>query len=85
MSPPRWHSILLLVAMVVSTSAVSLPWHGAAQASGLAAGVTVAGDFRGNGRAQMAAVYDLDDDLGLRIDLLEHSGNGAFTRTPWVA
>ncbi|MBI2324736.1 MAG: DUF3048 domain-containing protein [Chloroflexi bacterium] len=79
-----WTTLLLLAVMVVGTAAVDLPWQGRAAAYGLAAGMDLAADFLGNGKAQIAALYDLDDDFGLRIDLLERSSDSdAFTRTRW--
>lgn len=84
MRRPRWITLLLMAAMLVSTAAVDLPWQGRAAAHGLAAGLTVSGDFRGNGSSQIAALYDLDDDFGLRIDVLERrAGTDTFDRTPW--
>lgn len=87
MTRPRGHVTRVLLAAVVASAALSgapVPWQGWAEAHSLAAGVTVAGDFRGNGRAQLASLYDLDDDFGLRIDLLERAGTGdTLTRTQW--
>jgi len=76
---------VLLAAVIVSAAlVVPLPGQGRAEAHSLAAGVTVAADFRGNGRAQLASLYDLDDDFGLRIDVLERVGTAdTFARTQW--
>ena len=55
-----------------------------ARAGTVADGYAVSGDFRGNGRSQIAALYDPADDLGLRIDILEQVGAATLmTRTTW--
>ncbi len=55
-----------------------------ASAMTLGEGSSVAGDFRGVGHAQIASLYDPNDDLGLRIVLLDRTGmTDTFTETQW--
>jgi hypothetical protein len=56
---------------------------GRAAAQTLASGFTLAGDFRGNGAQQIASLYDPNDDLGLRIVVLDRGADGKFTHTQW--
>ena len=58
--------------------------RGEAVAMTLGAGHVVAGDFRGNGRSQIASLYDPNDDLGLRVTVIENTGtSGAMTHAHW--
>jgi hypothetical protein len=59
------------------------PGGGRAAAQTLANGVTLVGDFRGSGAQQIATLYDPNDDLGLRIVVLERGADGKFTHTGW--
>ena len=73
----------VLILTIVSPGAT--PEQRQASAMTLAEGVSVAGDFRGNGRSQIASLYDPQDDLGLRIVLLERPGpSEAMTHSQWL-
>ncbi len=77
----------------VLTLVVSTVWlipsaspSGIAYAQTVGAGVSVTGDFRGAGGAQIASLYDPADDLGLRISLIERApGSESFAATQWFA
>jgi hypothetical protein len=56
---------------------------GRAAAQTLASGFALVGDFRGNGTQQIASLYDPNDDLGLRIVVLDRGADGKFTHTQW--
>ncbi|MDO8562363.1 MAG: DUF3048 domain-containing protein [Candidatus Limnocylindria bacterium] len=74
----------LLAAILVVGSVLAGPVS-VARAGTVADGLSVAGDFRGNGRSQIAALYDPNDDLGLRIDVLEQVGTAEpLARTTWL-
>lgn len=80
--------LLSLVLTVVIAPAVA-PQRAAGMT--LAEGTSVSGDFRGNGRSQIATLYDPGDDLGLRISMLDRSGGAsstgapdAFVQTTWL-
>jgi len=78
----RRATVLLTTALVAVSVFVGPARH--ARAGSVADGLAVSGDFRGTGRSQIAALYDPNDDLGLRIDLLEQTGpTDALTRTQW--
>ena len=77
---------LLLAITVIVTVVIPqvAPERGQAEAMSLADGHTVAGDFKGNGRSQIASLYDPNDDQSLRIVLLERSGaTDAMTHVQW--
>jgi hypothetical protein len=68
-----WLAVLLLVP--------SAP----AAAQSLGEGLTVAGDFKGNGRTQIASLFDPAEDYGLRIQVLDRTGTtDAFTAEQWT-
>src|SRR5437879_11291731 len=69
--------LTFLIALVVS-SAWLIPSAaprsgGAAEAQTLAQGYSVAGDFKGAGYQQIATLYDPNDNLGLRIVVLDRT------------
>ncbi len=66
---------------------IGLPFWASSRAAAQTAGegIAVAGDFRGNGRTQIASLYDGWDDLGLRIDLLDGTALGTFSSSTWYA
>ncbi len=74
-------AIVLLLTVVIPGAT---PADSQAAAMTLAEGHTVSGDFRGNGRSQIASLYDPKDDLGLRIVVLERSGTtDTMTHSQW--
>ena len=76
--------LLTLVVSTVWLVPSATPSRGIAEAQTPGAGVTVSGNFRGTGGAQLASLYDPGDDLGLRISLIERTGTGdTFTATEW--
>ena len=75
---------LTLIVSTVWLVPSATPSRGIAEAQTPGAGVTVSGDFRGNGRAQLASLYDAGDDLGLRISVIERGTAGeTFTASEW--
>ncbi|HVF06649.1 MAG TPA: DUF3048 domain-containing protein [Frankiaceae bacterium] len=74
-------AIAILLTVVIPQA---LPAQSRAEAMTLADGHTVSGDFKGNGRSQIASLYDPQDDLGLRIVVLERSGTtDVLTHSQW--
>jgi len=74
-------AIAVLLAVVIPQAT---PAGSQAAAMTLADGHTVSGDFKGNGRSQIASLYDPQDDLGLRIVVLERSGTtDVMTHSQW--
>ena len=63
-------AIVILLTVVIPGAT---PAQSQAAAMTLAEGHTVSGDFKGNGRSQIASLYDPQDDLGLRIVVLERA------------
>ncbi len=59
------------------------PERGIANAQTLANGVAVTGDFKGAGYQQIATLYDPNDDLGLRIVVLDPTPEGKFSSSQW--
>lgn len=75
---------LSLVVAACLAVLVLLPASEAA-AQSLGEGLTVAGDFKGVGRTQIASLFDLNEDLGLRIQVLDRTGTtDAFTAEQWT-
>src|SRR5438046_6424605 len=66
-----------LLTLVISTTwlipAVAPQSGGVADAQTLGQGYSVAGDFKGAGYQQIATLYDPNDDLGLRIAVLDRT------------
>ncbi len=61
------------------------PGHFQAAAQSLGEGLTVSGDFKGTGHAQIASLFDPSDDLGLRIQVLDRTGmTDTFTAEQWT-
>src|SRR5687767_633427 len=57
---------------------------GVAYAQTLAQGHSIAGDFKGAGYQQIATLYDPNDDLGLRIVVLDRTTvDPKFASTQW--
>ena len=73
----------------LATIALVMGWlipattSGSASAMTLANGRTLSGDFKGAGYDQVAALYDPNDDLGLRIVVLDPTPDGKFTSSEW--
>jgi len=65
----RLIAVVLLLTVVIPAAT---PASSQAAAMTLAEGQTVTGDFKGNGRSQIASLYDPQDDLGLRIVVVAH-------------
>ncbi len=79
----RLVAIVLLLTVVIPGAT---PEQSRASAMTLAEGYSVTGDFKGNGRSQIASLYDPQDDLGLRVVLLERAGpSEAMTHSQWLA
>jgi hypothetical protein len=75
-------AIAVCLAALLPTAA---PARHQAAAQSLGEGLTVTGDFKGAGRAQIASLYDLDEDLGLRIVVLDRTGTtDTFTSEQWT-
>ena len=70
--------------VVLSITVVS-PLSTAGRAAGqtLADGFTLVGDFLGDGSRQIAALYDPNDDFGLRMVVLRREADGKFTHSQW--
>lgn len=74
-------AVALLLTVVIPQAT---PAQSQAAAMTLADGHSVSGDFKGNGRAQIASLYDPQDDLGLRIVVLERAATGeTMTHSQW--
>jgi DUF3048 family protein len=76
------------LALVISTvwliPSVATPSGGIAYAQTLGQGLSVAGDFKGAGYQQIATLYDANDDLGLRIVVLDRTtADLKMTSTQW--
>jgi hypothetical protein len=71
----------LLSLVFLATSHAAAPDKAAAQT--LADGFTLVGDFRGDGARQIAALYDPNDDFGLRIVVLQREADGKFSHSQW--
>ncbi len=56
---------------------------GIAAAQTLANGLSAAGDFKGAGYHQIASLYDPNDDLGLRIVVLDPTPDGKLVSSQW--
>ena len=75
-------AVVLLLTVVIPEAT---PAQSRASAMTLAEGYSVTGDFKGNGRSQIASLYDPQDDLGLRIVVLERAGTTeALTHSQWL-
>ncbi|MDQ2913222.1 MAG: DUF3048 domain-containing protein [Chloroflexota bacterium] len=77
-----------LLALVVSTvwliPSVAPGSGGIADAQTLGQGYSVSGDFKGAGYQQIATLYDPNDDLGLRIVVLDRTTvDSKMTSTQW--
>lgn len=68
-------AIAILLAVVIPQAT---PSQSQASAMSLGDGHTVAGDFKGNGRSQIASLYDPNDDFGLRVVVIERAETGSF-------
>ena len=76
--------LALALSVVLSITAVpGLTRGGSAAAQTLADGFTLVGDFVGDGSQQIAALYDPNDDFGLRIVVLRREADGKFTHAQW--
>lgn len=74
-------AIVMLLTVVIPGAT---PARSQAAAMTFADGHTVSGDFRGNGRSQIASLYDPQDDLGLRIVVLERAATtDTMTQSQW--
>src|SRR6266511_2959106 len=63
----------------------SAPDSHTAAAQSLGEGLTVSGDFKGTGHAQIASLFDRNEDLGLRIQVLDRAATAdAFTAELWT-
>jgi len=63
----------------------SAPDSHTAAAQSLGEGLTVSGDFKGTGHAQIASLFDLKEDLGLRIQVLDRAATAdTFTAELWT-
>ena len=69
----------LLMGWLIPASSSS----GRAAAQTLANGLSVSGDFKGAGFQQVATLYDPNDDLGLRIVVLEPTADGKLASSQW--
>ncbi|MGH2450181.1 MAG: DUF3048 domain-containing protein [Candidatus Limnocylindria bacterium] len=77
--------LLVVGLLLTAVLPASAPERHAASAQTLAEGLAAAGDFKGNGRTQIASLYDPNDDLGLRIVVLDRAGEtDAFTHEQWL-
>jgi len=80
--------IALAAAVVLGVTVLlpaSAPSEHTASAQSLGEGLTVAGDFKGTGHAQIASLYDLNDDLSLKITVLDKTpGADTFTSELWT-
>jgi hypothetical protein len=74
---------LALVVSVLYVIPAAEPRSHVASAQTLAEGHSVAGDFKGTGGQQIATLYDPNDDLGLRIVVLDRAADGKLTPTQW--
>jgi hypothetical protein len=74
--------VVCLLAAVALITGWLIP-TGPADAQTLANGRTVSGDFKGAGYDQVATLYDVNDDLGLRIVVLDPTPDGKFTSSEW--
>src|SRR5436309_4566966 len=75
-----------LLTLVVSTTWVipTATPASVAYAQTLGQGYSVAGDFKGAGYQQIATLYDANDDLGLRIVVLDRTtADPKMTSTQW--
>ena len=80
--PNSLRRVALLVGLCLCVVAL-VPAEASAQSFG--EGLTVAGDFKGNGRTQIASLFDPGDDLSLRIQVLERTGTtDVFTAEQWT-
>ncbi|MDE3111414.1 MAG: DUF3048 domain-containing protein [Chloroflexota bacterium] len=74
-----------LVGAVLALTVVLPAGSPPAAAMSFGQGLTVSGDFKGVGHAQIASLYDLSEDLSLRIDVLDRSGTtDTFTKEQWT-
>lgn len=79
----RLFTLFLTLVLSITLVPASQPGGGRASAQTLANGLTLVGDFRGNGAQQIASMYDPSDDFGLRIVVLDRGSDGKFTHTQW--
>jgi hypothetical protein len=77
------HFALVLTLVLALTSLLPPTPAGIASAQTLADGFTLVGDFVGDGSRQIAALYDPNDDFGLRIVVLKREADGRFTHSQW--
>ncbi len=78
---------LAAIVAAVLTLTVVLPSSspGRAAAMSFGEGLTVSGDFTGVGHAQIASLYDINEDWSLRIDVLDRSGSAdTFVKEAWT-
>jgi hypothetical protein len=77
---PRLPALVAACFLVVAAFLPASP----ASAQSLGEGLTVSGDFKGTGHAQIASLYDQNDDLSLKIVLLDKNlGSDTFTSEVW--
>src|SRR5438309_8790780 len=76
--------LLTLVISTVWLIPTAGPSGSIAYAQTLGQGYSVAGDFKGAGYQQIATLYDANDDLGLRIVVLDRTtADPKMTSTQW--
>jgi DUF3048 family protein/VCBS repeat protein len=72
----------LMLAVVLPAAA---PASHRAAAMSFGEGLTVSGDFKGAGHAQIASLYDINEDQSLRIDVLDRSASAdTFVKEQWT-
>ena len=73
----------LLAALLLSFTVLIPSGRAAAQSFG--EGLTATGDFKGTGHAQIASLWDQNDDLSLKITVLDRTPNAdTFTSELWT-
>src|ERR671931_1053107 len=75
-------TLSIVFAIVLSVVAV-VPTSSVANAQQLAQGFALAGDFKGVGNQQIASLYDPNDDLGLRIVVLDRGAESRLVSAQW--
>src|SRR5919197_2591340 len=75
-------TLSIVFAIVLSVVAV-VPTSSVANAQQLAQGFALAGDFKGVGNQQIASLYDPNDDLGLRIVVLDRGADSRLVSAQW--
>jgi len=81
----RLFTAVLALTLSITVVPSAQPGSGQAAAQTLGNGFTLVGDFLGDGSRQIAALYDPNDDFGLRIVVLKREADGKFTHSQWFA